>query len=194
MCFICMNQFDWEWDTICSLSIASLKSMYSFWATDAGCTADTETSRRAVFEEFISCNFSRHNESKKEQKTSKHAFHEIGRGNFPFRNKHRRLCSPPFCWRDLSNDPAQCNSDCPDVDLSVAERVCRSKVPVMKAIRVCRLSLIREMLSKIDVRVILLIRDPRGIYNSRKSLLKDLTKSGKNHRLFTLKGSIRANQ
>lgn len=128
-----------------------------------------------MFEEFISCNFSRPYEPEAKNRREKHNFYH---GNFPFRNKHRRLCSPPFCWRDLSEEPGQCYLDCPDVDLSIAERVCRSKIPVMKAIRVCRLSLIRQVLSEVDIRVILLIRDPRGIYNSRKPLLKGLSESG----------------
>ena len=139
-------------------------------ATDHGCTSENEYQRLVTFNDFISCNFTRVNAHSKKLKKK-----DFDHGNFPFRNKHRRLCSPPFCWHNLAGDPAACWDGCPDVDLPIAEKVCRAKVPVMKSIRVCDLALVKQSMARLDLRILLLVRDPRGIYNSRRSLMKQLT-------------------
>lgn len=86
------------------------------------------------------------------------------------------------------------------------KKLCRMKIPVMKAIRLCDLALVTDFISSHDLslvyhlishtasikctsfylgipvvnldRILLLIRDPRGILNSRKPLMTQLDHEG----------------
>ncbi|CBY23503.1 unnamed protein product [Oikopleura dioica] len=91
------------------------------------------------------------------------------RGDFIFRSKHRRLCAPPFCARDFSNDLYSCNDECGLVDLSLAKRVCQPLISVAKTIRFVEIELLQQMAEEnnLDLKLMFLARDPRGILESR---------------------------
>ncbi|CBY11281.1 unnamed protein product [Oikopleura dioica] len=91
------------------------------------------------------------------------------RGDFVFRSKHRRLCAPPFCARDFSNNLHSCNDECGLVDLSLAKRVCQPLISVAKTIRFVEIELLQQMAEEnnFDLKLIFLARDPRGILESR---------------------------
>jgi len=91
------------------------------------------------------------------------------RGDFVFRSKHRRLCAPPFCAHDFSNKLHGCNDECGLVDLSLASRVCKPLVSAVKTIRFVEIELLQKMTeeSNMDLKLIFLARDPRGILESR---------------------------
>ena len=90
-------------------------------------------------------------------------------GNFNFRYKSRRLCKPPFCDRDHSESIQDCKYKCANVVSGEAENVCRENIPVAKTIRFCNLAKLEKMTKEkdLDPRFIFLVRDPRGILNSR---------------------------
>ena len=90
-------------------------------------------------------------------------------GNFNFRYKSRRLCKPPFCDRDHSESIQDCKYKCANVVSGEAESVCMRNIPVAKTIRFCNLAKLEKMTKEknLDPRFIFLVRDPRGILNSR---------------------------
>merc|ERR1719204_2086878 len=90
-------------------------------------------------------------------------------GNFNFRYKSRRLCKPPFCDRDHSESIQDCKYKCANVISDEAENVCMENIPVAKTIRFCNLAKLQKMTKEknLDPRFIFLVRDPRGILNSR---------------------------
>ncbi|CBY30655.1 unnamed protein product [Oikopleura dioica] len=89
-----------------------------------------------------------------------------------FRSKHRRLCAPPFCAKDLSNQLVKCNSACGLVDTSLASRVCKKLIPAIKSIRFMEIEGLENMAKRnnLDLKIIFLARDPRGIYSSRMKI------------------------
>ena len=121
--------------------------------------------RKHVLEKYINCEF-----SSLPLPTDIPEF----KGNFPFRQKHSRLCQPPFCQSDFSSDPHKCFTHCRDVDLDHAESVCRRNIPVIKAIRLCDLELLVDSFQEYNLKIVLLVRDPRGIFNSRRQVMTHL--------------------
>ena len=92
------------------------------------------------------------------------------RGDFVFRSKHRRLCAQPFCAKDFSDKLHSCNDECGLVDLSLAKRICQPLISVVKTIRFVEIDLLQQMAEEnnLDLKLIFLARDPRGILESRK--------------------------
>ena len=128
------------------------------------------------------------------------------KGNFLFRYKSRRLCRPPFCPEDKSTEEYECKFHCPDIDPTVsfplfnlflhltkiAREECLTKVPVIKTIRFCSMSALHKLLDEpdLDPFIIILARDPRGIFNSRdkiftSDLYKEQDRSRNYDRLLT---------
>ena len=50
-------------------------------------------------------------------------------GNFVFRRKSRRLCRPPFCSKDHSNNIKDCSTYCDDVNPVLASKTCSKLTP-----------------------------------------------------------------
>jgi len=86
-----------------------------------------------------------------------------------FRSKHRRLCAPPFCAKNLSHDSIKCNSECGLVNSSQASKVCQKLTPAIKSIRFIEVEGLEKMAERnnLDLKIIFLARDPRGQYSSR---------------------------
>ena len=101
-------------------------------------------------------------------------FNETVSSNYMFRTKSKRLCSGEFCKNvDYSEDGTKCRYNCPSVDINSAKKVCSSKTVGIKVIRLCEMELIEELMlsmPKVDFKIVLLNRDPRGIVSSRKSV------------------------
>jgi len=135
--------------------------------SDSGCSPETKIERKQILEKYLNCEFVSLNSS-----TGISDF----KGNFPFRQKHARLCQPPFCHSDFSSDPQQCYSHCPDVNLEQAANVCSRTLPVIKTIRLCDLELLQDSAEKYseNLKIIILVRDPRGIFNSRRQVMTHL--------------------
>ena len=51
------------------------------------------------------------------------------KGNFVFRYKMARLCRPPFCHQDFSNDTKTCQSRCRDIQTNQARDSCLENIP-----------------------------------------------------------------
>ncbi|CAG5110184.1 Oidioi.mRNA.OKI2018_I69.chr2.g4611.t1.cds [Oikopleura dioica] len=90
-------------------------------------------------------------------------------GNFPFRSKHRKLCAPPFCHLDLSDDLKKCESVCPPANVEQLKSSCEPLVTVAKVIRFVEIEKIKSMAVRmnLDLKIMFLTRDPRGILESR---------------------------
>ena len=89
------------------------------------------------------------------------------RGNFIFRYKSRRLCKPPFCKEDYSNE-SFCSKNCDDVDPQMASKTCSDLIPVIKTIRLTRFNILNGLITdgKYDPKFIFLVRDPRNVYEN----------------------------
>ena len=138
------------------------------------------------------------------------------RGNFVFREKSKRLCKPPFCDKDYSNNQKRCKyklvlkllirfaqkklpiyikilkpTKCNYVRSHWANQVCSPLTRVTKVIRqhltvittmknfvwnlyfrLCDLKLVNHLRNELDVKIILLVRDPRSIAASRLEIYK----------------------
>lgn len=146
---------------------------------ETGCAKSTRQSRLDFLGEMLSCNIKdRYNTSipwKEYQKTHQSNAQSLDqRGNFIFRSKVKRLCAPPFCDVDLSNstDRTKCAAECAPVDSQLARDVCIQKTPVAKTIRLCSITDLEETSknNNLDLRIIFLARDPRGILQSKVGL------------------------
>ena len=98
------------------------------------------------------------------------------RNDIIFRTKSQRLCSAEFCnGYNASSNPFAC-SKCPKVDLDQASLVCRNLIPGIKLIRLCEIDLIQRMIFSnpgVDFKLPVLVRDPRGIFQSRHKIFKE---------------------
>ena len=68
--------------------------------------------------------------------------------------------------RNLSHDLHECNNKCAPVNSMLASEICNKKIPVIKTIRFCELDKIEEIAENFDLdpKILLLTRDPRGIF------------------------------
>uniref|UniRef100_F6UZR9 Sulfotransferase n=1 Tax=Ciona intestinalis TaxID=7719 RepID=F6UZR9_CIOIN len=85
--------------------------------------------------------------------------------NFCFREKSKVLCSREFCPH---GNPRSCLG-CDAVDPVMASDACsKKKFVVIKVIRLCDLQNLKGLItnSKFDIKILHLVRDPRGIYHS----------------------------
>ncbi|CAK8686137.1 unnamed protein product [Clavelina lepadiformis] len=86
--------------------------------------------------------------------------------NFCFREKSKALCAGQFC---TTGNNVTC-SRCGPVNSAMASSKCaESSLVVIKVIRLCHVNNLKSILedSNIDVKVIHLMRDPRGVLSSR---------------------------
>jgi len=121
--------------------------------------------KRQLLNEKLPCHFHNLTVTRESQRM-------VNQGNFIFRRKSRRLCQPPFC--DLQKyDTQQCSNRCPAVNVNLATQICRTKVPIVKTIRFPHLTSLNSLSHDLDVYTIFLVRDPRGVFNSRAKIYLD---------------------
>jgi len=93
---------------------------------------------------------------------------------FCFRTFTKELCEPNHCIRSKINHryPHNCERDCGSLNINLVENECRQKSMVaLKLIRFCDINMLKQLIDiGLDLKVIHLIRDPRGIANSRLNL------------------------
>ncbi|KAL2086645.1 hypothetical protein ACEWY4_017704 [Coilia grayii] len=94
----------------------------------------------------------------------------------------RALCSPPLCSLTppgaFSNQP-QCEKRCVNGSLALAADACRNySHVVLKTVRIFELESLYPLLRDptLDLRIIHLVRDPRAVWRSRRSLGYDLVR------------------
>ena len=139
---------------------------------DGGCTSSTTKLRTELLRNFMDCNFP----NLQEMFPNMHKGHEHYtdvKGNFVFRFKNSRLCKPPFCQSDYSSavDSKQCSQQCPDVETDQVRAVCVNKIPVIKTLRICDFEILKPLIDEgFNLRIMMLARDPRGIFNSRRKI------------------------
>ena len=95
------------------------------------------------------------------------------KGNFIFRRKSRRLCQPPFCRKDHSNNIKDCSTYCDDVNPILASETCSKLTPVIKIIRLSEFGILNGFNTdgEYDPKFIFLVRDPRQVYRIDKFLV-----------------------
>jgi len=92
-----------------------------------------------------------------------------------------RLCLPPFCWSTSETDVGiNCHRNCESPKeapgkIDLLEKVCQNDVDTVavKTIRFWNIEKLAPFFSDkydIDFKAVVLIRDPRSVYNSRKNL------------------------
>uniref|UniRef100_A0A8C6WPG7 Sulfotransferase n=1 Tax=Neogobius melanostomus TaxID=47308 RepID=A0A8C6WPG7_9GOBI len=92
----------------------------------------------------------------------------------------RVLCQEPVCPAFKANDTWeewQCKKKCLPLNLTTASQVCKEKPYVaMKTVRVPVVGDLRPLLEdpRLNIKVIQLVRDPRGILSSRIDTFRDL--------------------
>lgn len=94
-----------------------------------------------------------------------------------------RFCTPPFCWKKDA-PPTQCKKQCESPGKQIAkyaymEKICRDEVDAVaiKTIRFMELKKLKNFYSDdypMKFRVIMLVRDPRSMYHSRKKIFLNL--------------------
>ncbi|KAJ0056786.1 hypothetical protein NL108_017644, partial [Boleophthalmus pectinirostris] len=92
----------------------------------------------------------------------------------------RNLCQPPVCQAfkpGESLEEWQCKKKCSPLNLTLAAQACREKPHVaMKTVRMPVVEDLRPLLEdpRLNIKVIQLVRDPRGILSSRIETFRDL--------------------
>ena len=90
-----------------------------------------------------------------------------------------RLCREPFCDSKNGFKPKYCRKHCPNFELEerhhLIEDICKNQVNAvaMKTIRILSLSQIEPLFSgnfDMNLKVVVLVRDPRSIFHSRKKI------------------------
>jgi hypothetical protein len=100
-----------------------------------------------------------------------------------------RFCRPPFCWKKDA-PPTQCKRQCESPGKQPAkydymEKVCKEDVDTVaiKTIRFTDLSKLEDFYSEdypMKFRVVMLVRDPRSMYHSRKKIFLNLEHGNQN--------------
>ncbi|KAL4005305.1 hypothetical protein ACER0C_005018 [Sarotherodon galilaeus] len=96
----------------------------------------------------------------------------------------RSLCSPPVCEAPLGSkeqvlvlaDEGECVRKCGPLNVSVAAEVCRAKRhAAIKTVRIPQVSDLRALIEdpRLNLKVVQLVRDPRGILASRIETFRD---------------------
>lgn len=120
-----------------------------------------------ILNSTFNCNISDASEAKDENKSLAATLRQCRRQNVCFRNRMKNLCSYEFCTQ-----PHSCMG-CLRMNSKILSELCESKsLTAAKVIRLQSLQLLRPLLEddKSDIKVIHLVRDPRGIYSSRMKL------------------------
>ncbi|XP_005933599.1 carbohydrate sulfotransferase 1 isoform X1 [Haplochromis burtoni] len=100
------------------------------------------------------------------------------------RGASRSLCSPPVCEAPLGSkeqvlvlaDEGECVRKCGPLNVSVAAEVCRAKRhAAIKTVRIPQVSDLRALIEdpRLNLKVVQLVRDPRGILASRIETFRD---------------------
>ncbi|XP_041652109.1 carbohydrate sulfotransferase 1 [Cheilinus undulatus] len=100
------------------------------------------------------------------------------------RGASRSLCSPPVCEAHLSQeaqslvlaDEGECVRRCGPLNLSLAAEVCSTKRhAAIKTVRIPQISDLRALIQdpRLNLKVVQLVRDPRGILASRIETFRD---------------------
>lgn len=114
----------------------------------------------------------------KNDKTPDYVKESCSRRDFCFPHGTKEFCQPPFCEKDFTENRRACShspsSVCPGPGelIEDANNVCKKKQFV--AIKTIRMTLIQEFIpyfrddtNDLDPYFIFLVRDPRGLMNSR---------------------------
>ncbi|XP_034541041.1 carbohydrate sulfotransferase 1 [Notolabrus celidotus] len=100
------------------------------------------------------------------------------------RGASRSLCSPPVCEASLGReaqslvltDEGECGRRCGALNLSLAADTCSTKQhAAIKTVRIPQISDLRALIedSRLNLKVVQLVRDPRGILASRIETFRD---------------------
>ena len=104
--------------------------------------------------------------------------------NFCFPHGTKEFCAPPFCHKDLTEDRKVCghisNQYCPGPAIlrQEATDLCNSKkIVALKTIRIMAIEQFVDYFKQLEseghsLQLIFLVRDPRGIFNSRLRIAK----------------------
>ncbi|CAG5094129.1 Oidioi.mRNA.OKI2018_I69.XSR.g13274.t1.cds [Oikopleura dioica] len=117
--------------------------------------------------EYFRCEFVSLSESKIENNEVNWSKHR----DFVFSHKTARLCKPPFCGADFSNDVFKCMK-CQKVDVSLAREVCKRNTPVIKTVRTKDMEKFKTgfLENQLEPRIVINVRDPRAVVHSRRQL------------------------
>ena len=117
--------------------------------------------------QYFNCGFSGLSASQIENKGVDWSTHR----DFVFAHKSARLCKPPFCQMDYSNDPSKCMR-CPKVDTALARETCKRLTTVIKTVRTKDMDKLKAgfIENHLNAKVVINVRDPRAVLNSRKQL------------------------
>jgi len=143
----------------------------------AGIETGAENIKKELLERIFDCDLPQFHEYSSSNLPS-YVKDSCGRKNYCFAHATKEFCSPPFCGGDFTTDRKMCsrgpckvfakNSDL----IHEANRICESKhVKAIKTIRITSISPFVEFFNEFDssqnFKFVLLIRDPRGMLNSR---------------------------
>uniref|UniRef100_A0A8C4X124 Sulfotransferase n=1 Tax=Eptatretus burgeri TaxID=7764 RepID=A0A8C4X124_EPTBU len=87
----------------------------------------------------------------------------------------RALCSPPLCDVKYAKDESVCFKMCHNLNLTLTAEVCQKRAHVvLKTVRFDNVADLRSLAedSRLDLKVIHLVRDPRAVLSSRMSAFK----------------------
>jgi len=117
--------------------------------------------------QYFNCGFSGLSTSHIENKVVDWSGHR----DFVFAHKSARLCKPPFCQVDYSDDPFRCMR-CPQVNIGLARQTCKRLTPVIKTVRTKDMDKLKAGFidNKLNAKIVINVRDPRAVLNSRKQL------------------------
>ena len=142
---------------------------------NGGCSGTTTKLRTELLRNFMHCNFPNLRQMFPNIQKGHEHYTDV-KGNFVFRYKVSRLCKPPFCRSDYSFDSKQCMARCPDVQTGRVRAVCVNKIPVIKTLRICDFEILKPFIDEgFNLRIMMLARDPRGIFNSRSKIFTHMT-------------------
>ena len=106
---------------------------------------------------------------------------ECSRSNLCFREKHKWSCDKSICYGgegELIGETVKRCSQCKPLNLTRANQICQERsITALKVIRYCNLNAINLWDNQLNIKTIVLFRDPRGIFVSRKSEFKDNQKA-----------------
>lgn len=101
-----------------------------------------------------------------------------------FRPNTKELCEDTHCPRTSHESVKSCFDECGAINRRLVENVCRRKSLVaLKVIRVCDIRDMEEIVSAlpVDIKILHLLRDPRGIANSRRHVLRTMNVNASLH-------------
>lgn len=140
--------------------------------------ADNVESKTKVINKILNCTLPSYAEFETED-TPAHVRQSCQFRNFCFPHGTKEFCAPPFCLTDLSEERKKCghvSSDyCPGPSVLKAEAtgVCKAaKILALKTIRIMAIEQFVDYFRRVEkdnheVKFIFLVRDPRGMFNSR---------------------------